>query len=495
MGSFEDNQNISYLGTKNAFGNTPVVSLSQEFIGIFKGVGSTTPLIKDNSSFFLTYLVNSQGNAFKISEDSVVLKDLVPNFLDNPTCVIRLDQATQLNETLAGEQSVSYIGTPTPIAYTQTGSSRHANVDDIRFTPLGAEVNETAKYLSVTRKNERGFEFSGIAQYDSQFIKSSPAAGEFEILDVPDEEAGAWSDDGLQNSWIFTLAGGGLDLIQSITFRLAMTVYSKGGPGYLLSTGTYPLIIEIWRRRNGGSTKLGEQETQLFRPQNTSNDTFFYASFDFSHTISRPDMEEDDYYYYKFRRNGGSEGYVTFGSEGIDISISAQTPEPLVAPFQNNQNPKGYWETGSARILTSSQYLGARYGLNVQNPLTASEDFGFPPINSTFTLQQGDQIRFGYNSDNTFTIYSVTDPRSPEASGSRIYLRLNRDIPSNLNTNNFVIYRLQKDGQFVIIDRKKNEDDITEFTGAIVPQYLSEDFRNNIDDVIKQLKEDGIIEE
>ena len=35
----------------------------------------------------------------------------------------------------------------------------------------------------------------------------------------------------------------------------------------------------------------------------------------------------------------------------------------------------------------------------------------------------------------------------------------------------------------------------TEFTGAIVPEFLNAEFRGKIDSIIKQLKEDGIIEE
>ena len=71
MGSFEDNQNISFLGTKNAL-NQPVVEQYSEYIGIFKGVGSSAPMIIDNSSFFLTYLVDSQGQPTKIPSEGPV---------------------------------------------------------------------------------------------------------------------------------------------------------------------------------------------------------------------------------------------------------------------------------------------------------------------------------------------------------------------------------------------------------------------------------------
>ena len=74
------------MGTKNAL-NQPVVEQYSEYIGIFKGVGSSAPMIIDNSSFFLTYLVDSQGQPTKIPSEGAVLKDATSNFIDTPTAL------------------------------------------------------------------------------------------------------------------------------------------------------------------------------------------------------------------------------------------------------------------------------------------------------------------------------------------------------------------------------------------------------------------------
>ena len=48
MGSFENSIDISFLGTKNALAE-PVVEQYSEYVGVFKGIGSSTPMIINNS--------------------------------------------------------------------------------------------------------------------------------------------------------------------------------------------------------------------------------------------------------------------------------------------------------------------------------------------------------------------------------------------------------------------------------------------------------------
>ena len=107
-------------------------------------------MIIDNSSFFLTYLVDSQGQPTKIPSEGPVLKDATSNFIDTPTALFRLDQPTQLNENLAGEHKVTSVGTPTPILYSQIGVGIDDHVSQLNLLPPGIEPVNSSGVPNIT---------------------------------------------------------------------------------------------------------------------------------------------------------------------------------------------------------------------------------------------------------------------------------------------------------------------------------------------------------
>jgi hypothetical protein len=203
-------------------------------------------------------------------------------------------------------------------------------------------------------------------------------------------------------------------------------------------------------------------------------------------------MQADDEYFLVLKKGAGSS--FTVRLKNPQISVISQNPSPGAPPYINDQNPNGYWETGSLRYLTASLYLTENYG-KLQNPVTESLSFGFSPIENLFTPQVGDKIRFQYDPTQIYTIYEVIQPNDPNNTEGRLYLKIDRDVSSNANTNNYVIYRILNDGKYITCNVIKNPSESNiEFTGVIIPRYASENLQNNIENIILSLKQNNIIE-
>jgi hypothetical protein len=223
-----------------------------------------------------------------------------------------------------------------------------------------------------------------------------------------------------------------------------------------------------------------------------TSEPIYSLTLNLTHQLLRDNMQVDDEYFFKIKKDTGNSFKVNI--KDVLFSITDQNPSSGTPPFITNQNPNGYWETGSLKILTSSAYLADNYG-RVQTPSSSSLNFGFSPIEYPFTPKPGDLIRFEYDPNQVYIIYSVIPPSDPTNTEGRIILELDREISQNAERNNFVIYRILNDGKYITCGVKKGASESNlEFTGVIIPKYLSENLNNNLEDIIFKLKQSGIIE-
>ena len=154
--TYENANAYSYIGSKNALGGLPVVESTKAYIATFKGVVSADPEVIANSSFFITYLVDEEGNIFKVSEDSDAQSDVQFNFDPGDNAIVRVDQGTLLNAQLSGKHKITSLGSFLPILVTQTGSSNDAGVAFVNFLNPG---QITAEAGGSTIKNLLGTAF------------------------------------------------------------------------------------------------------------------------------------------------------------------------------------------------------------------------------------------------------------------------------------------------------------------------------------------------
>ena len=117
--------------------------------------------------------------------------------------------------------------------------------------------------------------------------------------------------------------------------------------------------------------------------------------------------------------------------------------------------------------------------------------FGFNPINTKFLPQSGDFIRFEYSKSKVFQILQV------QSIGNTLKLKLDGPVPLGTVVDNFLIYRIVEDGQFAILDVRKNTEAGVDqkFTGLITPQYPSTTLQSRSNTLIFELKQSGIIKD
>ena len=191
--------------------------------------------------------------------------------------------------------------------------------------------------------------------------------------------------------------------------------------------------------------------------------------------------------------NGGTDDlFIDF----IRLQVSAQSPLP---GFPDAVPP--YWSTGSDSTnlyLTASAELSENY-TNIQNSqpvtdLASANDFNLSDINVPFEVKVGDRIRFEYNMETDFIIYEIIEPGAdPEG---LLRLKLNQRIPDTVNRDNFILHRVDvNDPVYMILDVAKNQlsPGNAPFKGVILPEFPTKELKDNIDDLVLELKDKGIL--
>jgi hypothetical protein len=141
------------------------------------------------------------------------------------------------------------------------------------------------------------------------------------------------------------------------------------------------------------------------------------------------------------------------------------------------------WTTGSATgySLTSSAELANMYGSNIQEPLPNTN---FPSASLLFTLERGDEFRFGGNESDVYVVLDAV--RDGE-----IYVTLNKALHPSININHFTVRRFVDDPTSLITNQKKLAGDTS--PAFILPKHTAPDLNDNLDAIIKDLVGQNLI--
>jgi len=181
--------------------------------------------------------------------------------------------------------------------------------------------------------------------------------------------------------------------------------------------------------------------------------------------------------------------------DGVGSYITASTALTYFygEEFTNVAAGTEHYNLNNAEFSPSSSLF--QFGPNAEEDLSTSkkrtaQSFGFNPIRLPFLLQIGDFIRFEYSKSKTFQITGI------QIIGNTLKLRLDGQVPDSTILDNFVIYRIIPNGQYIILDVKKNNDAAIDqpFTGIITGKYPSTGLTGKIDKLLFELKQAGIIE-
>ena len=460
---------------KGALGGLPVAEQNEEYFAVFKQVGGTGPEIIGQTAYFLTYLVDANGNVSKPADDTDALSNLIQTFPAGKTCVVRQDAASALNSILAGEHAVAAIGRQQPILYTQTGFSTGSFNTSISFSVPGGTVSEDYAELldyrgkmNLNNSSSPSTIFNGpITNYDSVVSSPNASAATFNIT-----------------NGTYTLTPDSDNILTSITFKVTFKVGNFSTEEYGSDGGSISLYLE----RNSPS------DPQLRTEFNFELLSGEDSTFDFSYTADGNELEADDInpvFYLDWQAPSWFKVYY------INFEVSTQNPSPGTASGTTGNYWTANYSSKGITWLTGSAYLSQNYG-NIQdstNILNASSTgFNLSPIITPFKLQVGDRIRFEYNPRKEYFIYEVIEPSKSE--DGLLKIKINKFIPEGTETDNFIIHRTDiKDPAYIILDVDKNDDvaNTQDFNGILLPKYPSKRLKNNLDNILIDLKEKGII--
>ena len=476
------------LNITNANG-LPVAEKNQEYFVLFKEIASTTPEIIDKSNFFITYLVDKDGNIYKPSENNVAKYNLLQNFDEGKPVTVIIDKGTSINAQLAGSHNLLGIGAPIPYLYSQNGIPSSSYEDILYF--MDPDSSPSGSYSTAYDGRgsmvSSGSSDSNYTAFIGNYIEPNTISN-YDSIPSPPETLAASFDSG---SGIYTASidWGASSATFKFTCKLSnistlngenMTLqirqqYASGGPIKTIATTTVtvPKTEQVPRGGGGFINIIGVANVSL-------------------EGIGAVSPTSEIYYYVRIFSENPTPPY-TIKIQNMNFSVISQNPVP-----DNNyisiDNHGDYWVTSSdsnSTWITGSGRFSAVYG-SYYIPTTTQTSFGFNPVTEPFIISPGDKIRFEYNPQQEYIIYEVQDPTEDGI----LKLKLNNTPPSQSQMQNFVLYKLDKNTpRNLILDVEKDLSDPSNFfEGIILPQYPSKNISNNIDKILQKLKEDGIIE-
>ena len=138
-------------------GGLPVASQTQEYFVVFDEAGSTGPEIIDKTQFRITYLVDSQLNTSKPTDEGDAALNATQNFEKSKLCNVRADNATVLNQNLTGKQSIYDIGSLQLISTTEYGKAVNEYIHTMSFDGVGGQlVGEAENITGIFRQSSIG---------------------------------------------------------------------------------------------------------------------------------------------------------------------------------------------------------------------------------------------------------------------------------------------------------------------------------------------------
>lgn len=445
-----------------ALGGLPVAEQTQDYMIVFKEVGGTGPEIIGETAYFITYLVDSNGNVSKPFDDSISRLNLLQNFPTGKPVLVRPDNATVLNSVLGGELTVTAIGTQQPILYTQTGipSSSYDTGSLLFLNPDKIPINAYDPVPSIEGNMNKSSNTSinFIAGIITDYTTTTQPQGEGANFDT--------------SSGQYYITASSVENIDFINIKGIATISNLDDKDS--STATLYLI------RSGSTGEINVASTPLSIPEGGSG----IIEIDESEYIG--DLNENIFYYLKIGNNNN----VNLIATSIQFQVYNQSPQGSLIQTGD------LWVTGSGNNtwLTGSSYLTSNYGnTQITTNFQTDLEFNLSPIQVPFEPKPGDRIRFEYNRNQDYTIYEVI----PLDTDGYLKIRLNQKPPNGIILNNFILHRVNDNKpSYIILDVDKSEaaGDTQGFTGVITPKYPSKKLKDNLDNLISDLKVKGIIE-
>jgi hypothetical protein len=459
-----------------SYGKTAVIEQNQKYFGYFDWVGAFEPELKGATAAHVIYLIDEQGNAIPTREDFDKGRyyDLVYNFEKDKEALISLKVPEEVPslKTMNGLKRVLYSGADiTPIVHTDKG---------VNYT-TGNNVNITVK-----------FTFN-----DAKTIPLDPAQPLYVIL--LDRPGGSYD-------WPNDLQSPGV-----LAYQVLPPAFLAGTSFVLNYNGTlnsgqnlYPFIV--WSDYDANKTvninfKIADKfERNIIESTNPKQRTSTsvldtYNGWTQVNIPFAPGIL--DFYLVKQELinylNNASPVTLTFTEPSLNTVIN------ISYPFWTSTGSNYIESSGS--LLTFNNLAAINY-VNSSQPNPSSflqtspnrDQTGYDEVTTPFTIEIGDQFRFGYDENNVYTVISQSlSFQLPANVHNRIFF--DRDISTsgltNIELNSFLIRRVIPDPALIIFDYTKPQG--VGADGFIYPAAIPDELENNIDKIQEKLKRDNVI--
>jgi hypothetical protein len=462
----------------SGYGASSAAEKNQTYFAYFSSVGSTTPEIIDQTSYFIKYLIDVQGNVVTPQPNSIDVLNLVQNFEAGKIVNVTSLEGTTLFTTLLGTKQITGVGRIQPILITETGSGRTDYITTMSFSagPGGVGL-DTAYNYSFTAKKAA-----------SAFISNTS----FATLDFGTEINDSGSNYN-NSTYIYTFPNDTTSQGTQVAFRTTLRVTSAfSGPN---QNGRSNYIkIQIQRSVDGGANysplELTDGNYTKLRQFNNGD------TEDVSAQTKPLNFNTGDKIRVQYAvDSGGVANQLRILATDNNANTLFTNTQTYIA---NNFITSPYWTVGTYTtasndftVITASLGLtGLNQSQYTQVTPAASTAFNFSSITLPFIPQSGDFIRFEYNPNNVHIIYENTT-----TTDGNLALKVFPPIPSGSILDHFCMYRINPDaGNQIILNVPKPVGTTGQpLTGFIKPQYMSKELEDNFTTIIQKLAAEGLL--
>jgi len=452
----------------SGYGALPAAEKNQTYFAYFTSVGQTGPEIIDQTSYFIKYLIDAQGNVVAPQPNSIDILNLTSNFENGKLVNVTSLEGTTLFNPLLGTKTITEVGKIETISISQTGSGVIDYTSSLLFNNSQASYNY----------GNYDYNFYAFNSSDNQTIFDSYNVVKFSVASFNPNNRYTGS-----TAYNYTFENSTIGNSNPVAFKAqiqcstAQAQVGGGNYGYIPTDIYVRIVTSSAASPTVFNYVLNEQ---VYNITQQVNSLYIDTPFTNFSAGSRVRVE--------IKR-----GNIPYGADSPTTSqdyIMYFSLTPSYTPTIEAVSP--FFTTGSINdvYITASTTLGNAYSFNMTQVNPTDNTLNFNTITRPFNPQSGDYIRFEYNPLKTYKIYEVV------TSGSNgLIFRLNKEILEGTNINNFVIYRINPNsGNQIILNVKKPTGTTGQpLTGFIKPLYMTKELEDNFTTIIQKLAVEGII--
>jgi hypothetical protein len=476
-----------------SFGKTPVIQRVKPFFSYFQLLVPTSPELENATQVKLAYLIDAEGNPFKPLLNSptffnvegtfesgdqvdIALEDTLQTddtSLVNAAVGINLDNFNTSADVIYGARRVDPIITSQRVSINDVSNVSDAFENTITFTSILGEPNNfyflaPSDFNSITYQTQNNHTLLGYSTFAMQDqMGGFDAATGIYTIQSPGPVPG--------NDISFEIRGGfKIDSINQSISNLPVVTSLINTP---------QAKIQIIRNRSSVETILAEEILSYTFTLNPGATPPFVTEFQQVNLISSPtEMRVGDEIFARLviiNPNVFSVINSTRALIGTPTSFPTTTVEP------------DFFRTGSnyTNFITASVSFSQFIDLTSQQSYANST---FKPINENISFRPGDELRFEGSEALAFKIYDVDLVTSGHATGS-LLLNVQPEVPPEINLNQFLLRRYNKDGTSVLINLVPPSSSFATTKGVMKNTLISEELGENIDIIISDLVKEGVL--